>query len=73
MRYRRICFLLSAVQAPQYYKAMEDTMVRRGPDQAGRWGDDHCVLLHRRLAVIDPARQAAHGVDVAGPSLYYGL
>ena len=29
-------------------------MVRRGPDQAGRWGDDHCVLLHRRLAVIDP-------------------
>lgn len=43
-----------AVQAPQYYKAMEDTMVRRGPDQAGRWGDDHCVLLHRRLAVIDP-------------------
>lgn len=42
------------IRSPKMYQAMENTMIRRGPDQAGRWGDDHCVLLHRRLAVIDP-------------------
>lgn len=42
------------IEAPQYYREMEETLARRGPDQAGRWGDDHCVLLHRRLTVVDP-------------------
>lgn len=29
------------------------TMVRRGPDQEGIFRDDNCLLLHRRLTVID--------------------
>ncbi len=32
-----------------------ETMVRRGPDGGGRFTDGDCCLLHRRLAIIDPA------------------
>lgn len=35
--------------------AMRDTMVYRGPDDAGVWVDPHarCALAHRRLSIID--------------------
>lgn len=35
--------------------AMRDTMVHRGPDDAGVWVDDAgiCALAHRRLSIID--------------------
>ncbi len=36
-----------------YHDQMQDALARRGPDQAGRWRDRHCALLHRRLAVVD--------------------
>ena len=39
--------------APRHDR-MQDCQARRGPDQAGRWHDSHCALLHRRLAVVDP-------------------
>ena len=31
------------------------TMRRSGPDGKGCYRDDHCTLLHTRLAIIDPA------------------
>ena len=34
---------------------MLETMHRRGPDGAGVHNDQMCCLLHRRLAIIDPA------------------
>ena len=34
---------------------MEKTMSRRGPDGKGRYQDNECILLHSRLAIIDPA------------------
>jgi len=36
-----------------YHSEMQNSQVRRGPDQGGRWKDRHCALLHRRLAVVD--------------------
>ena len=36
-----------------WHDGMQQCLARRGPDQAGRWHDRHCVLLHRRLAVVD--------------------
>lgn len=35
-------------------RRMADTLFRRGPDDQGLWQGEHCVLAHRRLAVIDP-------------------
>ena len=32
---------------------MLETMARRGPDGNGSYQDDHCTLLHTRLAIID--------------------
>ncbi|MBR5093896.1 MAG: asparagine synthase (glutamine-hydrolyzing) [Oscillospiraceae bacterium] len=37
-----------------YLSAMQEAIAPRGPDQAGSFFADHCALLHRRLAVIDP-------------------
>lgn len=37
-----------------YYDAMSHSLARRGPDQHGEFYSQNCVLLHRRLAVIDP-------------------
>lgn len=34
---------------------MIQTMVRRGPDDEGRYKHQECVLLHRRLSVRDPS------------------
>lgn len=33
---------------------MAQMLSARGPDDSGLWRDEHCVLSHRRLAVIDP-------------------
>ena len=33
---------------------MLSTMVPRGPDEEGRFASEKCILLHRRLTVIDP-------------------
>jgi asparagine synthase (glutamine-hydrolysing) len=41
---------------PGFYQRLLSTMTRRGPDQEGRFLDDHCALLHRRLSVIDPEK-----------------
>lgn len=35
---------------------MRDTMVHRGPDEAGLWSDRHAVLAHRRLSIVDLSR-----------------
>ena len=36
--------------------AADERLAHRGPDGAGRWRDPHhpgCVLLHRRLSIVD--------------------
>ena len=33
--------------------AMRDTLVHRGPDEAGLTGDGHALLAHRRLSIVD--------------------
>ena len=38
----------------KYHYEMIDTMKRRGPDDDGIYRSDNAVLLHARLAVIDP-------------------
>ena len=38
--------------------AVDERLAHRGPDGAGRWRDPHnaaCVLLHRRLSIVDKA------------------
>lgn len=37
------------------WQAMQETLARRGPDDAGLWCDAHAGLIHRRLAVVDVA------------------
>jgi asparagine synthase (glutamine-hydrolysing) len=34
---------------------MRDILAHRGPDGAGLWADDHAVLAHRRLSIVDLA------------------
>ena len=34
---------------------MRDVLVHRGPDGAGLWADEHAVLAHRRLSIVDLA------------------
>lgn len=34
-------------------EAMQQTMTRRGPDDAGKYISDTCALLHSRLSIID--------------------
>jgi asparagine synthase (glutamine-hydrolysing) len=34
---------------------MRDVLVHRGPDGAGLWADQHAVLAHRRLSIVDLA------------------
>lgn len=41
---------------PELYNTILETMTRRGPDQGGVYEDSACVLLHRRLSVIDPEK-----------------
>ena len=40
---------------------MGETLAHRGPDGKGLWQGADCVLVHRRLAVIDGAGAAAYG------------
>lgn len=32
---------------------MRDVLAHRGPDAAGLWSDEHAVLAHRRLSIVD--------------------
>lgn len=36
-------------------RQMRDVLVHRGPDGAGLWADDHAILAHRRLSIVDLA------------------
>jgi asparagine synthase (glutamine-hydrolysing) len=40
---------------PQRAIRMRDVMTYRGPDGAGLFADDHAVLAHRRLSIVDLA------------------
>ena len=33
--------------------AMRDVIAHRGPDEAGLYGDNHAVLVHQRLSIVD--------------------
>lgn len=53
-----------------FYDKILHTMARRGPDQEGMWQDPACVLLHRRLSVMDPE----HGLQpmtLGGKTIVY--
>ncbi len=41
--------------APVRAERMRDVMAHRGPDDAGVYGDDRAVLVHRRLSIVDLA------------------
>lgn len=45
-----------AKQPTGYYNQILSTMKHRGPDQEGIFSSETCVLLHRRLSVIDPQK-----------------
>ena len=36
------------------YGKMLNCMANRGPDDEGVFFEDNCLLLHKRLAVVDP-------------------
>jgi asparagine synthase (glutamine-hydrolysing) len=40
---------------PHRVVAMQNTLVHRGPDEAGVYSDVHAILAHRRLSIIDLA------------------
>ena len=40
-------------QNAPHYETMSLTLARRGPDQHGAYRSAHCVMLHRRLSVVD--------------------
>ena len=46
---------LEPAAAPNHaaLRAMQSSLIPRGPDQAGAYEDDFAALLHRRLSVID--------------------
>jgi asparagine synthase (glutamine-hydrolysing) len=41
------------VEAPLWAERMSRVITHRGPDAEGLWWDDHAVLAHRRLSIID--------------------
>ncbi len=47
-------------QIRQIAVAMRDTMIHRGPDDAGVWvnAEGNCALAHRRLSILDLSAQA---------------
>ena len=53
-----------------FYDKILHTMVRRGPDQEGKWLDNHCALLHQRLSVIDPEK-GLQPMTIAGNTIVY--
>jgi asparagine synthase (glutamine-hydrolysing) len=44
---------------------MGEALIRRGPDGAGSWSDDHVALSHRRLAVLDVSAAGAQPMESA--------
>ena len=38
---------------PDFLQAMQETLLRRGPDQKGIWQADFVSLIHARLSIID--------------------
>lgn len=46
--------LKNGVRPEPYHQEMLKTLLRRGPDDNGIYADDHTVLIHARLAVVDP-------------------
>ena len=46
------------------------TMARRGPDGSGIWQGGECILLHSRLAIIDPAG-GAQPMTAGGCTMVY--
>ena len=38
----------------RYFTQMQNSIIRRDPDQKGMYLSEHAALLHTRLAVIDP-------------------
>lgn len=57
----------SGVERPDLDARIDRALARirpRGPDAEGRWRDDHCALVHTRLAIIDlspEGNQPMHG------------
>ena len=49
-----IAGLVNLTATPQICKTMLETMQRRGPDGQGRYENRQTILLHTRLAIIDP-------------------
>lgn len=49
---------------------MEQTMLRRGPDGRGVFQQEECMLLHRRLAIVDPEGGAQPMHISAGQETY---
>jgi asparagine synthase (glutamine-hydrolysing) len=41
----------------QRVRKMNNSIAHRGPDAEGLWSNDHCVLGHRRLSIIDTSAQ----------------
>jgi asparagine synthase (glutamine-hydrolysing) len=39
--------------APGWHARADELLRHRGPDGSGHWRDEHCELVHRRLAIID--------------------
>jgi asparagine synthase (glutamine-hydrolysing) len=48
--------------APRWHTRADQLLAHRGPDGAGHWVDDHCELVHRRLALIDLSPTGAQPV-----------
>jgi asparagine synthase (glutamine-hydrolysing) len=51
-----ICGIISFEQAKQYepnVRAMNEALSHRGPDAEGYWSNNHIVLGHKRLSIID--------------------
>lgn len=55
-------------------EAMRDLLAHRGPDGAGLWSNEHAMLAHRRLAVVDCTAASAQPrvVPGAGVLVYNG-
>lgn len=52
-----MCAIAGAIRIPlsaECQALMLETMRRRGPDDRGVYHRDECILLHTRLAIIDP-------------------
>ncbi|MBE6760674.1 MAG: asparagine synthase (glutamine-hydrolyzing) [Ruminococcaceae bacterium] len=46
----------NGVKLSDYHLKMQKSLSRRGPDDSDAFKDESCILLHNRLAVIDPEK-----------------